>query len=198
MILCLKNKVILQIESYFFRKGCEKLGIDEGSSVPATDEFLNKSQKVWYPDFPTNTLDGMSTEVPPDILKEMIDRGGAPAATIPTNQGGVFSGMSTVYFRDIAFNSAKELFYSMGHELLHVSQFSFLIGQPYSLTKNEIFSSMIEYYAYSYQNFLGGTSLSSWTKEDIIIMNNTFPQYFKGCNYSNFPWTYNNHFNFPF
>ncbi|WP_158602528.1 hypothetical protein [Proteiniphilum sp. X52] len=53
----------------------------------------------------------------------------APAATRARILSGKFTGNSEVHFNgNIAFSSAKQLFYSMGHEFIHVSQYAALMG----------------------------------------------------------------------
>ncbi len=122
---------------------------------------------------------------------------GASAVTIPENLNGKISGISNVYFnKNLAFSSAKQLFFTMGHELVHVSQFAALAGQHSRIITPD-FLDMLDFHAYSYQNSIGGLQLNSYTKEELLRWSSLYPQ-FSDMNYINFPWTSNHSFQYPF
>ncbi|HOK36256.1 MAG TPA: hypothetical protein PK642_02590 [Paludibacteraceae bacterium] len=128
-----------------------------------------------------------------------MDAIGAPGATVPTTYvtSGKLTGMSNVYFnKNLAFSSAKQLFFTMGHEFVHVSQFAALAGQRASILTQD-FIDMLDFHAYSYQNSIGGLQLNSYTREEILHWSTTYSQ-FNSMNYINFPWSFNHSYIYPF
>jgi RHS repeat-associated protein len=187
-----------QKQIYVFRRGNLELGINGEDAVPATDEFLNKAQKVWYKDAPMDKVKIFSVEKTPEDLLTRMNNNGHAAATTATSKSNILTGYSKVYFnKDLAFKSAKSLFLSMGHEFVHVSQFAALKDQSSRLLENIDFISMLDYYAYSYENSIGGTMLNSFSRNEISNWQQQFLQ-FKAMNYINFSWTFNHSLIYPF
>ena len=137
--------------------GNTTLGVNEGDPVPATNDFLLKAQRAWYKDAPMDNIDVFSIENIPEKRLKSLDASNARAVTVTKSVGGKFTGRSSVYFHPVrAVSSAKQLFLTMGHELMHVSQYTTLIGQSSSLMSLKGFQNMLDYYAYSYEAILGG------------------------------------------
>lgn len=186
-------------QNLIFQKGCVDLGIDPSAPVPANDQFLSEAQGAWYTDAPMDNVYNITVENVPSEVQIQMDAAGAPAATRALSSSGKLTGNSNVYFnKNLAFSSAKQLFYTMGHEFVHVSQYAALVGQPVSLLNQSGFKDMLDFHAYSYQNSIGGLQYNSFTREEIKIWMSTFPEYFKLTNYINFPWINNVTFNYPF
>ena len=182
-----------------FQKGCVDLGVNGGDPVPATDQFLSDAQKAWYKDAPMNNVKAFTVENVPDNIF-VGDNANGVGCTVPLSGefSGKLTGMSNVYFNKmLAFSSAKQLFFTMGHELVHVSQFAALSGAKALLVQNPDFKAMLDYHAYSYQNSLGGLKFSSYTKDQLIGWATTYPQ-FQAMNYIKFPWTSTHSFTYPF
>ena len=140
-----------------FAKGNTTLGVNEGDPVPATNDFLLKAQRAWYKDAPMDNIDVFSIENIPEKRLKSLDASNARAVTVTKSVGGKFTGRSSVYFHPVrAVSSAKQLFLTMGHELMHVSQYTTLIGHSSSLISLKGFQNMLDYYAYSYEAILGG------------------------------------------
>ena len=138
-----------------FSRGCMDMGVDPSEALPATDATLNKVQKAWFPDAPMDKVRNFTTEnIPSDV--SMVDKSGVLAfgKTDPIKSGGKFTGLSDVYFSKRAFESARRLFATMGHEFMHVYQYAALTGYSSSLLGNKGFIDLLEYEAYSYQNNL--------------------------------------------
>ena len=149
-------------EMQIFRKGCAQLEIEAGDPIPIekqNDAFLLQARETWYPDAPYDKLDAFSVEhVPPDKMENLI-ASKAPASTSPISKGGMLTGRSKMYFYNkLCFKSAKTLFYSMGHEFVHVSQFAVLEGMPKWVYYCKEFYEMLDYYAYGYEDVLRGRS----------------------------------------
>ena len=184
-------------EKLIFRRGISELGIDGGGAVPATDAFLSDAQRAWYPDAPMDRVNAFTVEKVPASVQARMDAVGAPASTRPLSLNGKLTGNSNVYFnKNLAFSSAKDLFYSMGHEFVHVSQFAALAGQSTSILTSSFYN-MLDFHAYSYQNTLGGVRYNSFTRAEIMNWMNNYP-HFNAMNWINFPWTANHLFKFPF
>lgn len=191
-----------------YTRGVEALGVEGGGEVPATDEFLSKAQKVWYEDAPMESVNKFTVENVPTDIQAAMDAANAPGATRFFQKGGLISGRSNIYFnRNLAFTSAKQLYYTMGHELLHASQYASLVGQPTSLI-NEHFifdgspvyfnHDLLEFHAYNYQYSLGGTRLNSFNSGLVKAMAKQWPSYFNQLGANNFSWTSNSNFKYPF
>ncbi len=123
----------------------------------------------------------------------------APAKTVPLSIKKVLTGNSNVYFnKELAFSSAKQLFFTMGHELVHVSQFASLAGQSSSILSQPGFIDLLEYHAYSYQHFIGGLKLNSFTPSVVRNLATQYPIYFNSLGYMNYGWTRTASFTYPF
>lgn len=180
-----------------FQKGNAVLGVEPSDAVPATDKFLSEAQQAWYPDAPMKNIEVFTVENVPRDVQARMQAANAPAATRARILSGKFTGNSEVYFNgNIAFSSAKQLFYSMGHEFIHVSQYAALMGQPASILGQKGFKDMLDFHAYNYQNTLGGTKYSSFARDEIRDWATRFPQ-FKLMSHINFPWTNNVAFRYP-
>lgn len=167
--------------------------------MPATDQFLSGAQKAWYKDAPMNNVKAFTVENVPSQTQARMDANNAPAATKPLSfsKTGKLTGMSNVYFnKNLAFSSAKQLFFTMGHEFIHVSQFAALAGQSSSILTPD-FLDMLDFHAYSCQNLLGGLKLNSYTREEILRWSTTYSQ-FNSMNYINFLWSFKHSFVYPF
>ena len=130
--------------------------------------------------------------------KSRTTKEGAGAATVPCKTAsGNYTGESNVYFNiKYAFSSAKRLFCTMGHEFVHVSQFSLLMGQSSTILTDD-FLNMIEYHAYSYQASIGGSNFNDFDINDIMRWSKAYPEY-NSMLYYNLPWTQNVSFKYPF
>ena len=179
-----------------YQRGCEELGITENSELPKTDDFLLKAQKEWYKDAPMENIKKFTVENVPEKSQQAMMRNNAPAATVAfRTKSGLFTGESNVYFnKHLAFSSSKQLFFSMGHEFVHVSQYSVLAGLSHKLTVD--FVDMLEFHAYSFQNSLGGKSFNAF--DNIRSVASKYGDLFKRLSYVNFSWTSNVTYKYPF
>lgn len=183
-----------------FNRSLEELGVQTGDPVPATDEFLNKAQKAWFPDAPMDKAKIFTVENLSDYAKNYFK--GNPSAggiTFAYIKGAekIYTGFSSVYFNpSVAFSSAKELFYTMGHELLHVSQISQLVGQTASFV-NQNLRGLMEFHSYGYESFLGRSTLNSFQLSEVRAWMTSQPDWFKSLSFNNFSWTTNSQFKYP-
>ena len=183
-----------------FSRGNRTLGIQDGDPVPQTDDFLHKAQKTWYPDAPMENVRNFTVENVPANYQATLDGYGAGAMTKSTSVGGVLTGNSSVYFnKNLAFTSAKRLFFAMGHEFVHVSQYASLAGQSTSLLSQPGFIDLLEYHAYNYEyTVLGSGNYGGFTPQDVGQLMTHHPKYFHSMAYRNFSWTTTTNFIYPF
>ena len=160
-------------------------GFNVGSPIDATDNNLLKATENWYPDAPLSSTKAYTVEDLSNYSKDYFAKNpSAGAITQATQRGGVLTGNSKVFFNaDVAFSSAEELYKTIGHELIHVSQFSALAGESASILTNS-FSQMMEFHAY---NFRG--SLAFPSNEVRGLMQN-HSHWFPKLSSTNFNWTY--------
>ncbi len=192
-----------------FRRGADKLGIEGSDPVPQTDEFIKKAQEAWYPDAPTENIINHSVENVPEIYVKKLTKGNGYAITVPAKKvfssgEEILSGRSSIYYNPngAAFTSAKQLFYTMGHEMVHVSQFGVLgtMGMKVDDYKKlwlQGLSDIKEFHAYSYEASLGSSNYGAYHGRAGEIMK-WRPDLFKSLNYINFQWTKNTNFKYPF
>jgi len=163
-------------------------GFEPGAPVPATDANLIKAQKAWIPNAPMDKLKIFTVENVPKRIQNLMVSKGAAAATPPLSKNGLLTGYSNMYFnKNLAFTSAKELFYTMAHEFNHVSQHALLIGVTARDAKQ--YYLLREYHAYNYQSHLGSRNYGGFTAIDVKALYVQFPTYFKAFSFHNFKWT---------
>ncbi len=67
-------------------------------------------------------------------MQTLMDENGAAGASPALAKNGKFTGYSKMYFnRNLAFSSVKQLYYTMAHEFMHVSQHAILEGVSTSI-----------------------------------------------------------------
>jgi RHS repeat-associated protein len=186
----------------FFHKGNDVLGVNFGDAVPQTDQFLGNAQKAWYPDAPMEHVDAFTTEhLSADAIAH-FKATGADGITIPQASNGFLTGRSDMYFNSNAFSSARQLFFTMGHEFMHVSQFAYLgsLGTSVSTINDPLFGEMLEFHAYTYQSYIGGgTGMNSFEGYPKMWMTTEpYKNYFNQLYYFKFPWYSNHNFQYPF
>lgn len=184
-----------------FRRGVKELGINSNDPVPMSDEFIKRAQGVWFPDAPKENLVNHSIENVPEWAVKKMNEASAAALTAPRSSGGILTGRSSIYYNPSgnAFISAKQLFFTMGHEFIHVSQFAALAGQPVSLI-NQSFVEIMEFHAHSFEwNVLGSGNSGGFNSIDASNMIRQFPNHFEMLSYQKFPWALTpKKFNYPF
>jgi hypothetical protein len=137
-----------------------------------------------------------STEnIPPDILAAM-DAATPPAAaaTVPhVGKDFVLTGGPNTYFHpERAFTSAKQLFVTMGHELVHVSQYLALAGTGFTsiqMQQNKNFLDMLDFQAYNFSNKIGGNYWHSRLNNDWL--NSDLGFFFNYLSTTNTSWQLN-------
>ena len=157
---------------------CEALGISNGTPIP---EALRNSGMVyflkytWFKYAPSPSGGIRITTLEP----------GNNGAVQPEDKDDKFTGGSIMYLdRERAFTSIERLFYTLAHELVHVSQFLNLKGQSTDIYDKN-FRKAMDFYAYSYQFFIGDSDHYvnvNWSgiSSDIRAR----------INFANYAWTY--------
>ena len=134
-------------------KGCKNVGIKEMSQV--NDGNLRSLQKQWFSDVPMDeyVVDFTIDNVPSEELEKMVAKGAA-GKTVEEVVDGVMTGRSSVYFNRMQISTIKDLYFTMGHEFVHVGQISTFAGLPHSYKTGSIVTQM-EVGAYAYSCHLG-------------------------------------------
>lgn len=181
------------IGSKAFQKLCEKHGIEPGKPIPKnkrTDAFLKEFQQTFFPDAPMDHVKEFTVEgIDKDYMFYSNNNNGA-GRTRPQDNNGIITGLSNVFFNDdYVFNSPEFLFYTMGHELIHVSQFASLAGEPYSLALDNDFVKIIEFDASLWEHTMGNYK----NYYLYVPTSDVFKKYqylYDRVNYINYSWTY--------
>ncbi len=183
-----------------FYNACDKMGITPDDPVPATDDFISEAQRNFFPDAPMDKVKNFSVENLSDGAKKVFAmKPDTYGVTFARSANGVLTGNSSVYFNpNTAFTSAKTLYFAMGHEFVHVSQYASLIGNNVSILNQPGFQDMLEFHAYSYQhNVLGDQFRGTMFTPDVVREFSKNP-FFGMTNYINYSWANNTSFMYPF
>jgi len=172
--------IILTLSKRFLYSACKKLGIDPGKPIP--EEFRNAAfvyaaKSLWFSFAPNPSL-GF------DVTKIVNSYPGLTQALWDDNTN-LTTGDSKVFLdRETAFTSLSALFLTLGHELVHVSQYKLLAGTETDLIRSPNFQKMLEYNADVFEHFIGG-GFPRYTNMDFKSL---FPDHYKLVDYKNFPW----------
>ena len=143
--------------------GLKRLSINN-SIVPATDAVLKRLQEIWYPYAPMDYIVNYSVEKIPEIVKEWLTDNKLALTWCQTKSD--YEGKKiSVYFSERAFSSARVLYYTMGHEFVHVCNYitASEIGINYGLIHNSrVFKDMSEYWAHLYESQYTGYNVNGY------------------------------------
>ena len=176
-----------------FKDKCKELGITPGQAIPKdkiTNEFIKKFQETFFPNAPMEYVKEFLVEgLDKDFFKVSgyDDDKYAYGRTKPGKIGGLFSGNSYVYFNNDVVLEPEALFYTMGHEFVHVSQYAALKGADIVLLNDLDFINTMEFFAYSWESSVGGISHMSPDKYLWECINYYSDLY--NLNYINYKWT---------
>ena len=153
-----------------FRRGVNAVELNGDDPLLATDDVLRKMQELWYPDAPMDNIIDFTVEHVPNLYTSYFDNEGSLALTRPEHVQNSLTGKSSVYFSKRAFVSARQLFITMGHEFVHVSNYSTAarLGFSYKEVNNQRYLDMTEYWAYTYQREYTGSTMNSFEMSDLI------------------------------
>ena len=176
------------MNAYAFSKGCKVIGIVDDAAINANDETLLKCQQEWYPDAPMESIERFTVDNVPTGIKEVLDINNGNAMTVPLSKKGSLLGRSSVYFSERAFNSARQLYTTMGHEFVHVCNYITAANMGFSLAnvKSYAYIEMTEYWAYSYQSEITKSTLNSFDMSLIYSAYDT--NVFSAFNYRRMAW----------
>ena len=169
------------------------------TEIEVSDSFLTLARNTWFPKFQKDNLKIFTIEsVPTDKQADLEKGNGASgiAMTCMTRlEEGKYTGKPSIYFnKKYAFPSQKMLFYTMGHELLHASQYLYLASKK-TIIENEnleLLSDTMDFWAFQYEHCLGrNRSAISIERDRMIEARNILGDVVYDLNYSEFPWTEN-------
>ncbi len=170
---------------------CEKHGIEPGKAIPEklrTDDFLKEFQETFFPNAPMDFVKHF-------LFKDMCQ--GIDGQTINIFDDNLFStGYSDVCFNSNTDFTPEDLFYAMGHELIHVSQNIETMGYPQSMLIDPSFIDVKEFWAHSWISATGGidhypinaTNMQLWSNHVNPLNHNETINYTNMMNYINFNW----------
>jgi hypothetical protein len=138
--------ILLKLSKRLLYKTASKLGIDPGKPIPPelrTVAFVNAVKFLWFRFAPN----------PKGIIIKNFK--GGIGAVDPANLFDKFLGWSTMYLHEEkAFTGLNQLFYTLGHELVHVAQFLALKGEDFGMYDAN-FRNALDFYARDYTKDLG-------------------------------------------
>ena len=179
-----------RIDHKTFEEKCKILDITPGQAIPEdkwSDEFIKQFQEVFFPDAPMEYVKKFVVE---GLDKEYYfyndDKLGGRA--IPLSNNGILTGNSNVYFNDgYVFESPENLYYTMGHELVHVSQFAELKGVERDIFRDPDFIMTLEYHANAWALSVGGGINRVYDRFEIEMITCYSDRYH--LDFSYFKWT---------
>jgi hypothetical protein len=170
-----------------FYSGCTQLGLDVNAPIPElmrTNVFVTAINKLWFP----KGLKAFHFVTKDKFITEGNAGRAMPGLMGPLGMNAILTGKSSVYYDYYnAFTSPLQLFVTMAHEMVHVSQIGALAGINLGLWKNEQFRYMLESQAHSFSNLLGGNYWNPAYNKDWAA---EFPDYYNKVNYINYNWIY--------
>lgn len=173
-----------------FRMGDTEPELSETIPLDATDDVLKYYQELWYPDAPMESIKNFSVESVPEWAQKYLDNEQVYALTKPSYKlpSKKLTGKSSVYFSNKAFSSEKQLYTTMGHEFVHVSNYitAASLGFTIDNVNNKAFDELTEFWAYSYQASITGSTMNSF---DMELIHNSFPdELINAFSYFNMDW----------
>lgn len=176
-----------------FRKGCERANISPNEDIQMmNDSKLSSLREEWFPEMDMDNIIKMSIDNPGTHLESMIKEGAA-GVTVPEELDGLLTGKSSVLFNRANIADLKELFFTMGHEFVHVSQISVLQGELSSIVKDAGFQSLMDFHAYNYEAYLGKAQFGMFDNSEKAVLR-LFPNdLVNKLNWMNFGYLHNVH-----
>jgi len=175
--------ILMKLSKRFLYSAARKLGIDPSKAIPEayrTSSFVNAAKALWFPYAPSPSGGIRITTVP-------NKRSGAVQGFATLGKDGVFTGESIMFLdKENAFTNIEQLFYNLGHELVHVSQYKALTGERADLFNIPGFEEMLEHNADLFENFIGGSNPRNFG----IDFKALFPDHHQLVDFSRFAWTY--------
>ena len=165
--------LIYGVAGFYDRKSSSRLenglqyaGLNSNDPVPVTDDYLMQMQKLWYPDAPMDHIVAFSVEnVPASVLESMnAKNANAQTALQYFKRTGELTGKFSVYYSERAFKSARQLYITMGHEFVHVSNYisAYCLGYNFDQVKQGTpFYELSEHWAYSFEAPYTGSTVSA-------------------------------------
>ena len=169
---------------------CTALGIAPAQPIPTeyrNSAFVSLLKNLWFKYAP-NPSGGYNVDDGTIV-------GNNSGCVIPNfTTTNLFSGGSTMYLHEQnSFSSLERLFLTLGHELVHVSQFKALAGVDGRYYDLPIFRDMLDYHAHSFSNLFGGRY---WNKDFDLDWAKIFPNHYNTTDFRNFAWFHL--INYPF
>jgi RHS repeat-associated protein len=177
----------VKVKAVFSQIG-QEYGFDTKQPIPKSfrnSDFVKYVKKGLYP-YAQDPSGGYKIVGDcPELTDADIIRAGSVVGEVNAKTK-TFTGGSTMYLhKELAFTSLRKLYNTLGHELVHVSQYAALAGRQAIQTAS--FFEMLEHYATSFSNsldlmyYIPTTFQSSWTNE--------FPNTYQLVDYQNMWWT---------
>lgn len=165
--------------------------VNEDAPCPLSDSFLQKAQSIWFPSAPMDVVGLLTIEQTPKLKDNETwdDKGGVTKTNVVNNH---FTKPIDVYINGKNVrNSQRRLYHTLGHELVHVSQYKHfidndLLAKGYG-KEGTSENNILEYHAYLYQHHLGGPD-GGFTIADAIYLHDYDPEMFHALNWINFKW----------
>jgi hypothetical protein len=186
--------ILMKLTKRFLFSACRALGIDPGKPISEenrTSAFVYAAKMHWFKYAP-NPSGGIRI----DDGTRTTDENGVirPGSTRPEYLNKLFTGGSSISLNEeLAFTSIEQLFYTLGHELIHVSQFKTLAGRPEWLMDELNFRLMLESNANSFVHLVLGGPYQKTAKLDF---ENLYPLEYNLVSFARYPWIHS--FNKPF
>jgi RHS repeat-associated protein len=174
-----------------FQRGVELIET-KGYTFPGVlpSGLIRQLIDVWFPGAPNNgTIINIHTGGAKIDANENPAYGAVEPGFLGNKLSDKLTGKSTLHLYEIAFSSYQRLFWTIGHELMHVSQYAALA--LHGLTNSQIDNNLsltLNHGAYEFQGLLGWKAhVGIFTTNELgIIVNHP---YFWQMKYGAFDWT---------
>jgi len=162
-------------------------GADLYEKIPVSmrnDRGLRIIGRRMYPDAEWNKVRKLTINLTPKELEEIGPHAGMTKAIVDgKNQ---YTGFSDMYFNPKQVLPDMQDFYkTLGHELVHVSQYSHLAG----LERTKAYVYILEHYAHRFSSeVLGRNMPEQYSYSNVLKYIQTYPEIDQLVNYEYYPW----------
>lgn len=151
-----------------------------------TEDLVKRAIDTWFP----GAVMPKKIIIKNEIYTENGDKAGGSVSGL--KKGGKYSGNSYMNLSKTIIKNLFILFYTLGHELVHVSQYDALKGESSLSTKSDQEQNdlvdILEYYAHRFECELKQTYFHNSEGDSKVLNNNNYKVWVEKADYRKFDW----------
>ena len=149
-----------------------------------TEDLVKKAIDTWFP----GAIMPKKITIKDEIYTENGEEAGG--SVIVLKKGGKYSGNSYMNLSKSIIKNLFTLFYTLGHELVHVSQYNALKGELVcsERSEKEDLGKILDYYAHRFECELKQTYFHNSEDDSKLFNNNNYKVWIERADHRNFGW----------